>query len=47
MAGVPLRAGEVGPLLPGPVIQVVGLPAPVVNTRGQELAEINFVFMYI
>ena len=39
MAGVPRRAGEVGPLLPGPVLQVVGLPAPVVDARGQELGE--------
>ena len=37
MARVPLWAGEVGPLVPGPVLQVVGLPAPVSHTRGQEL----------
>ena len=37
MARVSLWAGEVGPLVPGPVLQVVGLPAPVSHTRGKEL----------
>ena len=37
MARVPRRAGEVGPLLAGPVLQEVGLPAPVSHARGQEL----------